>query len=189
MAQETVEPDPTAAPPAHGPRPPHPVASFVFPMVTYVDSDRRAARFFDDVAGVDEIVSANQTKPGRREIRFLASDYRARLDVPDQSFDLLISLYAGFVCEHCTRYLRVGGHLLVNPSHGDVALASIDHRYRLAAVVTSGGAGGYRVGTGDLGSYLIPKRPQPITPEGVHELGRGIAYTRSPFAYLFQRVI
>jgi hypothetical protein len=29
-------------------------ASFVFPAVTYVDSDGRAAKFFDDVEGVDE---------------------------------------------------------------------------------------------------------------------------------------
>lgn len=31
-------------------------ASFVFPSVTYVDIDARAARFFSDSNGVDEII-------------------------------------------------------------------------------------------------------------------------------------
>jgi hypothetical protein len=163
-------------------------ASFVFPAVTYVDSDRRAARFFDDVEGVREIVSANQAGPGTRLVEFVAGDYRGELGLADGSFDLLVSLYAGFVSEHCSRYLRVGGHLLVNPSHGDAAMASIDERYRLTAVVESGGNDGYRIGTDDLDTYLVPKKPQPVTVERLHELGRGIGYTRSPFAYLFERV-
>lgn len=163
-------------------------ASFVFPAVTYVDSNRRAARFFADVEGVDEIVSANQTDPVQRAVEFIAEDYRAELGLADQSFDLLVSLYAGFISEHCTRYLRVGGTLLVNPSHGDAAMASIDRRYRLTAVIESGSARGYRIDTRDMATYLVPKKPQPITPERLHQLGRGIGYTKSPFAYLFERV-
>ena len=37
--------------------------------------------------------------------------------------DLLVSLYSGPLSGHCTPYLRVGGMLLANASHGDVALA------------------------------------------------------------------
>jgi hypothetical protein len=162
--------------------------SFVFPSVTYVDSDDRAAKFFDDAEGVEEIVSANQASPGKRMVGFIAGDYRSELDLAEKSFDLLVSLYAGFVSEHCTRYLRVGGHLLVNPSHGDAAMASIDDRYRLAAVVKSGGAKGYRIDTEGLETYLVPKRPQPVTVERLHELGKGIGYTKAAFAYLFERM-
>jgi hypothetical protein len=163
-------------------------ASFVFPEVTYIDDDHRAARFFADREGVDEIISANQTGAGRRVVEFIAADYRSDLGLTDASFDLLVSLYAGFVSEHCTRYLRVGGHLLVNPSHGDAAMASIDDRYRLTAVIASGGTDGYRIDDRELDTYLVPQKPQPITVERLHELGRGIGYTRSPFAYLFERV-
>lgn len=163
-------------------------ASFVFPAVTYVDADRRAARFFDDAEGVGEIVAAYQVGAGVRSIRFVAGDYAGELGLADESFDLLVSLYAGFVSEHCTRYLRVGGHLLVNPSHGDAAMASIDARHRLAAGVTSGGASGYRVDESHLDRYLVPKRPQPVTVDWLHELGREIAYTHAAFAYLFERI-
>jgi len=162
-------------------------ASFVFPAVTYVDNNRRAKRFFADVDGVDEIVAGNRVDEGERSLVFLPDDYRGDLGLSEESFDLLVSLYAGFVSEHCTRYLRVGGSLLVNPSHGDAAMASIDPRYRLQAVAKSGN-GRYRIDTADLDSYLQPKKAQPITVDTLHEWGRGIAYTKSPFAYLFERV-
>jgi hypothetical protein len=65
-------------------------------------------------------------------------------------------------------------------------MASIDPHYRLAAVINAR-AGRYTVTERDLGSYMLPKRPTMVTAELLHETGRGIAYTRSPFAYLFQR--
>lgn len=161
-------------------------ASFVFDSVIYVDVDPRAGRFFADTAGVDAIISRHRREPTTAAWDFIPSDYRTELSVADESLGLLVSLYAGFVSEHCTRYLHPGGWLLVNPSHGDVAMASIDPRYRLAAVVNAR-SGDYKVTDRDLDSYLIPKRPIEITPQLLHEKGRGIAYTKSPFAYLFQR--
>lgn len=160
--------------------------SFVFDSVTYLDVDKRAATFFADINGVREIV-AEHDRPTDPDIAFIHADYRSDLDLPDDHFDLLVSLYAGFITEHCTRHLRLGGTLLVNPSHGDAAMASIDPRYELAGVVNARG-GHYRVSTSDLDSYLIPKRPQPVTVETLHETGRGVVYTKSPFAYLFGRI-
>lgn len=158
--------------------------SFVFDSVTYVDNDRRAARFFADPTGVDEIISRHRLRPTSANWRFIGADYQTELDLADQSVGLLVSLYAGFVSEHCTRYLLPGGWLLVNPGHGDAAMASIDPRYRLAAAVKSR-SGRYTVTDRDLGGYLIPKRPTTVTAELLRDTGRGIAYTRSPFAYLF----
>ena len=161
-------------------------ASFAYADVTYVDIDTRAAAFFADEAGVAEIISENGIDPSRRRVRFIHADYRD-LDLPAQSIDLLVSLYAGFVSEACTRFLAVGGTLLVNPSHGDAALASIDPRYRLAGVVLSGDRR-YRVMRDGLERFMVPKKPGEITAARLHETGRGIAYTRSAFAYLFERV-
>lgn len=156
-------------------------ASLAWPSVTYVDVDRRAQRFFADDDGVREIVGTDA------EFWFVRGDYRDDLPLEPETFDVLISLYAGLVSEACTRFLRIGGTLLVNPSHGDVAMASIDERYRLTGVVTSRN-GEYRVSTADLDSYLVPRQPIEVTPDLVRERGRGIAYTRSPFAYLFVRI-
>ncbi len=160
--------------------------SFVFDSVTYVDVDKRTPRFFGDVDGLAEII-AGHGGPGDAEVQFVHADYTTELDLPDDHFDLLISLYAGFVSEHCTRHLRVGGSLLVNPSHGDAALASIDDRYDLAAVVLSSD-GAYEVDSHDLDTHLVPKKPQEVTVEALHRTQRSVAYTKSAFAYLFTRV-
>lgn len=162
-------------------------ASFVFPRVVYADMDRRAAAFFSDRAGVLEIIAAQPGAPEHPDFQFVHSDYAEELGLPEGSFDLLISLYAGFVSESCTRYLRVGGLLLVNSSHGDAAMASIDKRYQLAGVVLSARAD-YRVRTKGLDEYLVPKRDIEITRDALHSSGRGIAYTKPAYAYLFERI-
>ena len=162
--------------------------SFVFPSVTYVDMDRRAASFFADEEGVREIIASQDGAPKDARFRFIHSDYSAAdLGLPLEGSDLLVSMYGGFISEHCTQYLRPGGTLLVNPSHGDAAMASIDPRYQLSGVVVAR-AGDYRVSASNLDSYLIPKMDVAVTRELLHETGRGIAYTKSAFAYLFQRV-
>ncbi len=160
--------------------------SVVWPEATYVDVDRRAKRFFADHDGVGELVSELGAS-GPRRFEFIHADYASGLPLAERSSDLLVSLYAGFVSEHCTRYLALGGHLLVNSSHGDAAMASIDDRYRLRAVVEQRD-GRTTVRTDGLDAYLVPKRPTDVTVELLHRTGRGVAYTRSPFAYLFERV-
>ena len=159
--------------------------SFVFDTVTYVDSDRRAAKFFADETGVDELIEQHRSRPGRAHWRFLAADYRTDLDVPPVG--LLVSLYAGLISEHCARYLDAGGWLLVNPSHGDVAMAALEPQYTLGAVVRAR-SGRYSISDSGLDEYLVPKHPIELTAELIRERSRGIAYTRSPFAYLFRRL-
>lgn len=162
-------------------------ASFVLDDVTYVDIDKRAAAFFGDEEGVRELIEEHGG-PATASVRFLHQDYADPLALPKKTeFDLLISLYAGFVSEHCTGWLRIGGTLLVHPSHGDVAMASLDERYILAGVVNARN-GEYRVERTNLDSYLWPRRPTEITVESLHASGRAIGYTKSPFAYLFERV-
>lgn len=160
-------------------------ASAVYPEVTYVDIDKRTPRFFSDRDGIADIL---ESLGGNRDhmVEFQHADYRDELPLEAESFDLLVSLYAGFVSEHCTPYLRVGGILLVGPSHGDAAMASIDSRYQLTGVVVSR-SGSYQVSADRLDTYLVPKQPIEITRALLHERGRGVAYTKTPFAYLFRR--
>ena len=162
-------------------------SSFVFDHVTYLDTDSRAAQFFSDTDGVNEIIAQHRVTGSAAEWRFIQANYTTDLGLPPEHFDLLVSLYAGFVSEHCTRHLRPGGFLLVNPSHGDAAMASIDPEYRLLAAISSR-SGNYRVRRDNLDEYLKPKKPTTITADALHQTGRGIGYTKPAFAYLFQRI-
>lgn len=165
--------------------------SIRFDHVTYVDTDNRAARFFGEIDAVAGLIAAKRTSSGESagspNMAFLHSDYREPLPLEPGSVGLLISLYAGFISEHCTDYLASGGTLLVNASHGDAAMASLDPRYRLTGVVISRDDR-YRVESEELDGYLVPKKPQVITAESLHESGRGVGCTRSPFAYLFTKL-
>jgi SAM-dependent methyltransferase len=153
--------------------------------VTYVDTDARAARFFAD-PGLARTELDGRTRPGAgHRVRFLHADYTQQLDVPDGSMDLLVSLFAGPVWEHARRYLRPGGWLLANTSHGDASLAALDPSLRLVAAVQHSGDR-YRLDTDDRETYLIPKRPEAASADRIRSDGRGIAYTRTAFAYLFQ---
>ncbi len=166
--------------------------STAIPAVTYVDTDRRAAAFFADT----DLVRAElhgRTLPGAgTDVEFLAADYTTALAVPDQGFGLLISLYAGPVWENCRRYLQPGGLLLANPSHGDASLAALDPVLRLEAAVINRGethrGEEYRLESDDLEGYLVPKTPEANRSGLIRAAGRGVAYTRPAFAYVFRYV-
>ncbi len=159
--------------------------STAFRSVTYVDTDARAARFFDET-GLAQAELAGRTRPGAgMEVRFLAADYDQPLDVPDESMDLLISLFTGPVLEQTRRYLRQGGWLLANTSHGDASLAALDPSLRLVAVVHHRD-GHHRIATDRLEEFLIPRRSERADADLIRSSGRGIVYTKTAFAYLFQ---
>ncbi len=159
--------------------------STAFRSVVYVDSDPRARRFFADRELVGSELAGRTRSGAGSQVRFLGADYTHRLDLPDAGVDLLISLYAGPVWEHCRRYLRPGGWLLANTSHGDASLAALDPSLRLVAA-THLRDGRHRLATDRLDRYLVPKRPEDARVDQIRASGRGLAYTNTAFAYLFQ---
>lgn len=167
--------------------------SVFFDDVEYVDVDKRAARFFDQAVDVERLIAGKRKKLTGRAVAatgfrfgFQHADYQEPLAVDDGSVQLLVSLYAGFVSEHCTRYIAGGGWLLANDSHGDASMALLDSGYELASVITSEG-GDYRVRTDALDTYRVPKKGNPPTIDELHETNRGVAFTKSAFAYLLRK--
>ena len=111
----------------------HITPSLVFPRVVYVDSIKKAADFFKDQS-IYEYIEKNKLYHEETQITFHKSDYTKDLGEKEDSFDLLISQSAGFISLACKMYLRLKGLLLVNNSHGDASMASIDDDYELTAV-------------------------------------------------------
>jgi len=164
----------------------HITPSLVYPVTTYVETDARAKAFFADPA-IYAFIDRRKTYDREPEITFHAADYRRDLGDPEERFDLLISQYAGFVSQPCKRYLKIGGLLLVNNSHGDASMASIDDDYTLIAVVNRR-RGKHRLSERNLDAYFIPKAEVEVTREYLQELGCGIGYTKSASSYIFRRV-
>lgn len=153
--------------------------------VTYVDNDKRAVRYFAAPELVEAELADRSTSAAIAGVRFVPGDYTGPLPIANGTFDLLISLYAGPVWDHCRRYLRPRGVLLANSSHGDASIAALDPDLELVAAVHHRDSQ-YRLDTRDPGQYLIPKNPAAADPDLIRASGRGIAYTRTAFAYLFR---
>ena len=164
----------------------HITPSFVFPKVVYVDSNRQARDFFKDPS-VHEFISNKKLYSEDSIISFHHKDYRKNIGEPPESFDLLISQYAGFIADVCKPYLREGGYLLVNNSHGDAGMASLDSDYQLIAAVHRR-KGKYLLSTVTLDDYFIPKKDLRVTREMLLERGKGVGYTKTAPLYLFQKV-
>lgn len=164
----------------------HLTPAFVLPVTCFVDTDKRAARFFADPAVLD-FVKRQKSYDQDPLIRFHKADYARRIDEDDETFDLLISQYAGFVSQACKRYLKINGLLLVNNSHGDASMASIDSDYQLVAVVNRRGER-FSLSQKDLGAHFVPKKDIEITRQYLEQIQRGVGYTKSAFSYVFQRV-
>ena len=164
----------------------HLTPSFVIPTVVYADSDKRARRFFADPETLD-IVVAQRTYDEEPTIRFHFGDYAAGIPEPECSFDLLISQYAGFISHACKRYLRIGGHLVVNNSHGDASMAVLDADFVLEAVYKRRGER-FSLTSDQLDTYMIPKRGLQPTKEELEGTMRGVAFTRRASGYLFRRL-
>ena len=160
----------------------HITPSLVFPSVTYVDSDKRTRDFFSD-ASVLSFVTRRKRYPTPAEVKSHFADYSTDFGGEDASFDLLISQFAGFVSQACKRYLKSGGYLLTNNSHGDASMAWADTDYQLIAAVTPSN----KIIETDLDQYFIPKKPVSTTAPAVRALGRGIGYTKPAPHYVFRR--
>ncbi len=160
--------------------------SFIFPYVVYIDNDKKAIKLFQSDSLI-EIVKDRKDYPQDPEIAFHGMDYQQLIDGYQSTFDLLISQYAGFISGVCKPYLRRGGYLLVNNSHADAGMASLDKDYRLVAAVYRN-RGKYRLSTTSLSDYFIPNKDIKVTRELLLERKKGVGYTRTAALYIFQKV-
>lgn len=160
--------------------------SYIFPDVVYVDTDSQAKKFFEDMGQVNKIIKAGKLYDQESNVAFYGQSYKKPIDIPEGSIDLLISQYAGFISLHCKKYLKNGGILLVNNSHGDASMARLDDDYSLIAVVKKQG-GNFRISDKDLQSYFIPKKPVKVTRSYLEETQKGIGYTRTASSYIFRK--
>ena len=161
--------------------------SFIYSYVVYVDSDKNAIRFFQS-DGLIEMVNQRKEYSQDSEIVFHGIDYRKLIEEYHSKFDLLISQYAGFISGVCKPFLRPGGYLLVNNSHGDAGMASIDKDYKLIAVINRR-KGKYLLTNTSLEEYFIPKKEITVTKELLLDRKKGVGYTRTAPLYLFQKIV
>lgn len=164
----------------------HITPSLIFLNVTYADLFRNTYKFFEDKETID-FIRKNKEYSGEPIIRFYQQDFNKSFNELNKEFDLVISQYAGFVGQAVKPFLKKGGLLVCNNSHGDASMASWDSDFELVAVYRRKTDDKFSIVDRKLDEYLIPKDGIQPTKERLIKSMRGIAYTKSPSGYIFKK--
>lgn len=155
--------------------------SFVIPNVIYMDSFKGTIKFFKDMELIRQYVEKHKIYKGDSEIVFIAGDYNLKYDI--DPVDLIISQYAGFVGQATKVYLKDGGILLCNDSHGDATLAYCDPDYEFVGVVNSSNV----INTENLEQYFKFARSRAIDVDKVIQTKKGLKYKIKADNYIFRK--
>ena len=165
----------------------HITPSFVIPKMVYIDIDKRCPKFFQS----KETLSFIEKQKKYEEptiIKLYSADFSSTIDENEESFDLLISLYSGFVSEYCTKYIKENGIVLANNSHGDAPLAFLNNELDLIAVVKRRGEY-FTLSEKELDTYFKTKSGKKLNREEIKRTMKGSAYTKTAYAYVFRKLV
>jgi len=160
--------------------------SLFFPTTYYIDTDRKAKRFFKNKKEIFDYIERNKTYDEKINLRFFSEDYRKKFDDIISSSDLMISLYAGFISKYCKNLLKKNGLLIANNSHGDASMAQLDDDFTFFGVINYQNKK-YYLKTDNLDKYFIPKKDIIVTKELLEKTNRGVGYKKPANYYLFRK--
>jgi hypothetical protein len=161
--------------------------SFYIPITVYIDSFKKTNKFFNDKS-IYDFISKNRRYKNEPVIRYHNANYNSDFGEKDNNFDLLISLYAGFISQFCKKYLKKSGIFLVNNSHGDASMAYLDKDFKFIAAIYRSNQQ-YWLTQKNLEKYFIPKKREiKVTRDYLNKIQRGVGYTKSASAYVFKKI-
>lgn len=156
--------------------------SLIIPKVTYIDSFKGSISFFKDMKSIMDYVNTHKEYKSESDLTFIGGDYKDDYEI--EEVDLLISQFAGFIGQDTKRYLKSGGILLCNDSHGDATLAYCDDDYEFIGVIDSR----YKINSECLDDYFKFARQRPIDVEKVLKTMKGPKYKKKTGNYLFRKI-
>ena len=164
----------------------HIAPAFVFPEVTFNDVYEKLQRFYESTE-IKDYINNRKFYSGEATYSYICADYNKPLPLNECEFDLLISQYSGFISRACKQYLKIGGIIVVNNSHGDASMASISSDYEFMAVINKR-SNNFTISTLNLEKYFIPKKDIEITEEFLEKHMRGVGYTKTATNYIFKKI-
>ena len=156
--------------------------SLVIPEVTYIDNFKGAISFFKHLDIIKEYIGHNKKYLDACKIDFIGQDYTQPFEI--EQVDLIISQYAGFVGQATKRYLKIGGILLCNDSHGDATLARFDDDYEFIGIVDNQN----RIHLDNMEKYFKLPKGRSVDLEIVKANFKGLKYTLSAENYIFRKL-
>lgn len=162
----------------------HITPSFYVPNMTYIDSDKRINKFFTDL-NIDSYIEENKVYIENFTIKHFQTNFNSKIDIKENDYDLMFSFYAGFISQSCKKYLKEGGLLVCNNSHGDSSLAFVDKDYTFIGVIKRNG-NKFTFSDKKLSDYFIKKDGTKIDKDKVLLRMIGENFTKKAYAYVFK---
>jgi len=156
--------------------------SLVIPKVTYIDNFKGAIKFFKNMEIIEKYIEQNKDYPDLCKIEFIGQDYTQPLEI--KPVDLIISQYAGFVGKETKKYLKIGGILLCNDSHGDATLAKFDDDFDFLGIVDNKN----KIQSNNLEAYFKLPKEKAVDIKSVKEKMKGLKYSLTAENYLFRKI-
>ena len=156
--------------------------SLVIPKVIYVDNYKGAISFFKNMELIKEYMAKNKEYVESCDMVFIGQDYTEQLDI--EPVDLIISQYAGFVEQATKKYLKTGGILLCNDSHGDATLSRFDDDFEFIGVIGNNN----RIIETELDDYFVLPKNKNVDLQKVREQMKGPKYKLTAENYLFRKL-
>ena len=97
----------------------HITPSFYFKHIVYVDKCRQSIDFFNHPANVSSLIDQYKTYREIAYWKFINKDFTQELDLRENSFDLLLSLFSGRLIEFCEHYIKPNGLILTTSLFSD----------------------------------------------------------------------
>lgn len=149
--------------------------------VTYIDNFKKSITFFENKNLLLDYLNKNKEYNKSVTLNFVFEDYIKVKDL--NPVDLLISQYAGFVGQATKQFLKTGGILLCNDSHGDATLAHLDKDYKLIATINNS-----IIDYNNLDEYFILSKNREIDINFVRNKMKGLKYKKNPQNYIFKKI-
>ena len=156
--------------------------SLVIHEVTYIDNFIGAISFFKYLDIIKKYIEHNKKYSDACKIDFIGQDYTQPFEI--EQVDLIISQYAGFVGQATKRYLKIGGILLSNDSHGDATMARFDDDFEFIGIVDNQN----RIDSTEIDKYFCLPKGRAVDLKTVKEKMKGLKYTFNPTNYLFRKL-
>ncbi|MDW7656851.1 MAG: hypothetical protein SCM11_06720 [Bacillota bacterium] len=156
--------------------------SLVIPEVIYIDNFKGAISFFKHLDIIIEYIEDNKKYSDACKIDFIGQDYTQPFEI--EQVDLIISQYAGFVGQATKRYLKIGGILLCNDSHGDATMARFDDDFEFIGIVDNQN----RIHLANMEKYFNLPKGRSVDLEIVKANMKGLKYTLGAENYIFRKL-
>lgn len=155
--------------------------SIIVPKVVYIDNFKGTQKFFENTENLYNYLVNKKIYSEKPEFEFIFDDYYSQLKI--EPVDMLISQFAGFVGQATKKYLKKGGILLANDSHGDATIAYMDDDFEFIGVVLEDD----EISHLDLSKYFKHKRKLNIDIDKVYKTMKGPNYHIQAKSYIFKR--